>query len=189
MKAILIVLGLLVVVGGGFMFLKKTDTTNNPDYQEGMTDGSSENTAIEEGASTGSTSGRTSSLADLTTKGAVRCDISIITGDPRMGDYKGVVYADGKGSFKTDIWNTKTPTNISYSLVSDPYLYIWTNQETRGVRRPVLKDASGRLSLPDSMGAPYDFSCASWNVSSSVFQTPSNISFSEMQEVKNPYTQ
>lgn len=189
-KIILIAFGILAIAGGVFFFtqqqkVNETDPANTQAESNPSENFSSEN---ETPTNTGSpTSGQAASLAELAQGGAKRCEVTIdmSSEDPNMSDYFGVFYSDGQGKYKSEVWQQSKPESKYFTLVTNPWVYTWTNYDSRGIKVQSTSTDSNRPPSElntNNFDQPYNFDCSNWPVDSTMFEPPANITFSDMPQ-------
>lgn len=169
-KIIALVVGLLVVAGGGYMLLNKSDSAN----EEMSVDSS--NTPQE--------SGKKMAFSQFIKQGGShKCSVhQSVNGT----DVVGTTYiSDGKikGEYNTQAQGMSID---SYFLVRDGYTYSWTSlAPNMGFKAKVVESTpsgSGETSGNYSFNADVigDYECQSWSGDASMFALPSGVTFNEI---------
>lgn len=190
-KSILIALVFVVILAGTYFAYDSMSTEDNSPAQNNT---AQQNVNEQEGfTNTQNTTqpkkGQTKSLADLSTQGAQKCNLSVTPEGAPDNAYYGIYYTDGSGKYFTELTIDKTNTKY-YTLISNPTLYTWSGQNNQGIKQPVQQGTAAEQNLnQEEFQNLYDFDCSPWQVNSSFFVPPANITFKDMPtSITNPYS-
>jgi hypothetical protein len=190
-KIILVAVGVLVIAGGVFYYTQQEkDSNTNSTITQNESVPSNDTNAENENLNTNTNqpqSGQAASLAELAQGGAKRCEVTIdmSSEDPNMSDYSGVFYSDGQGKYRSEVWQQSRPESKYFTLVSNPWVYTWTNYDSRGVKAQATGSADNSTSSElntNGFEQPYNFDCSNWTIDASMFEPPTNITFSDLPQ-------
>ncbi len=175
-KVISVIVLLLVIVAGGYMYVSRNNTTISPEKEAYKSDKEKINTEVVP-------SGKKMAFASFVKQGgSYQCTVHQYVNDT---DTVGDVYLDNgkiRGEFKT----TYNGMNIDTSfIVRDGYTYTWTSaMPTMGFKAPVVDsettgsaDTSGTYSWNNDQIGDYD--CKAWAADQSKFAIPTSVKFTE----------
>ena len=169
MKYLGIVLGLAVVVGGGYYLY-----TNMPAPQAQEEEMQQEETETQTNAGTGT-------FADLMARGGSwQCSVSVEQGEGVSSN--GMAYISGseiRGDFESSV---SGQVYGSHMLQTGGYIYTWSDMAPQGFRMPVMAAGEADTSasaqgFDASAGVTYD--CQPWAADTSRFAVPEGVTFAD----------
>ena len=170
----------MVVLGvGSFLyryFTGSTNTLQEATQNQNNSEDSENNQTWQQSSQPGS--GKTTDITSLASRGAVKCDLGVVIASQQITDYKGTFYSNGSGSYRMELWPASNPSVKQYTLVSPTALLTWSSNSSTGFRMsPSVANPNTAINQGSSP-QPYDYSCVSWNVDSTLLQAPAGVTFS-----------
>lgn len=177
MNRIVATLGLVIIIlvgGSGFYFYQN--------YSKKVSDSSqSENLMMEE-----SKMNSKKTLADL-----IKLDKNqmCVFNDPDNLS-EGKIYISNS-SFRGDFSSSVNEEKINSHIIADnEYIYIWSDNETKGYKYSIDKalqenesDYSSNSSNPIDLNEQVDYSCSDWNPEASMFYLPTDVEFQSLESM------
>lgn len=170
--AIGIVVGLVVVLGGGY-YLMSAKTAQAP---EGSGTQTVETTPAVESAQAGKFTG---SLTDLATRGGSwKCTVDASTAQSVSA---GVTYVSGgkvRGDYTTNVEGYGKAE--SHMIADGEYVYTWSSMMPQGVKTKMVAQGAGGTAT-SGQGADanqsYSYDCQPWTADASLLVPPANVTF------------
>ena len=198
-KIIAIVVGLLVVLGGGWFMFMGSDDSNT--LQETANEGevAVEGEAVDEtpnAVKTESTTGSVkASFKDLLGKtGSQKCTV---TQSSDISRSSGVFYLSGgkgRGDFESTVVSGPGAgvTTKNSMIMEGDTVYVWDGSTKEGMKMAMSemgKTPTGTTGAPstneiaDQFNQAYDYDCVSWKADASLFVPPADVTFMDMAEL------
>jgi hypothetical protein len=156
----------IVVLGGGAWYLSSTP----PQVQE----------EGEEQTATGNTAEGTGTFAELMNRGGSwTCTISVTTPEAPS---EGTTYISGS-DIRSDV--VTRPQALggkeikAHMILTEGYIYSWTDMFPQGFKMPVAEGASNAQSQGFDVNAAVSYSCAPWIADAGKFVVPTTVNFME----------
>jgi hypothetical protein len=105
----------------------------------------------------------------------------------------GAIYIAPPDRVRADFATTGTPegTVFSHFIVRDGTSYVWTDSSRQGFKTTseVSSDDSGSVYKAVDFDEKVDYQCRPWTPNSSLFELPSEITFTDLQAMMNQFQQ
>lgn len=198
-KILAIVIGLLVILGGGWFMFMGGDKTATPSEQTSETGVAVKGEALEETPNAAkpkeTTATTKASFKDLLGRtGSQKCTI---TESNDISRSSGVFYTSGgkgRGDFESTVVSgpgAGVTTKNSMILDGDT-VYIWDAGSSEGMKMSMTemgKTPAGGTPVPsqnevaDKFNQAYDYDCSSWKADPSLFVPPAGVTFADFAEL------
>lgn len=176
-KIIALVVAVIVIAGGVYWFMPKTQTGVTPNDKSAM------NSEVKDSKSNSEPATKASSLKDLLALGtSQKCTFS------NEGS-EGTFYVS-KGQSRGDFSSNAGGTTTKGHMISDGKTsYVWMDSQPKGFKMSLeaaqKAQAESNYKAPaPSAGIDYNknmnYSCQSWSADDSMFAVPTNIEFTDM---------
>jgi hypothetical protein len=168
-KKIIVILILILLGSGVYLFMKKSPQSSNPQTST---------TQNQPSTSTNQTQGTLKSL--LSAGKSQKCTYSSKVGSTSVD---GTVYI-ANGKMREDFTTTSAQTKMNgYMIVDGGYSYVWSDLSNQGIKmafdqaQPSNAPTSANSQTPN-INQAYTYTCSGWAENSSMFTPPTNITFS-----------
>jgi hypothetical protein len=187
-KSLILIVGLVVVVVGGFLFLKSQSGTQPATTVQDSSTAVTQNKQLEPQASADANAKKMAFADFIKQGGAYKCTVSQKVENT---DTKATIYTKGDMVSGKYTMEMQGMTMDSSFIVRDGYSYSWSSMmPTKGFKMKIDTAAQPNATANADMSASYafnasqvgDYNCEAWSGDDSVFALPQTVTFTDVKQ-------